>query len=64
MMNVATAFRNAHSHGTRTAFDLPKPWKFGRRRSRLRRRIFWGVGLVVGSFLIATLVWRLLERER
>ena len=64
MMNVATVFRNAHSHGTRRALDLPKPWKFARRRSRLRRRIFWGVGLVVGSFLIANLVWRLLERER
>ena len=64
MMNVATAFGSARSHGTRTAFDLPKPWKFGRRRSRLRRQLFWGVGLVVGSFLIFTLMRRLLERER
>ena len=64
MMNVATAFRSARSHGTRTAFDLQKPWKFGRRRSRLRHQFFWGVGLVVGSFLIFTLMRRLLERER
>ena len=64
MMNVVTAFGSARSHGTRTAFDLPKPWKFGRRRSRLRRQLFWGVGLVVGSFLIFTLMRRLLERER
>ncbi|HIG53118.1 MAG TPA: hypothetical protein EYG11_19350 [Candidatus Latescibacteria bacterium] len=64
MMNVATVFRNAHSHGIRTVVDLPNSWKPGRRRSRLRRRLFLWVGLVVGVFVLVTLVWGLLERER
>ena len=63
MMNVSAAIRNVHSHGTRHVHDVPKVWKLGRRRSRLRRRLFWGVGLVVGVFVLATLVWGLLERE-
>lgn len=62
-MKVATAIRNVQLHGTRSVADLPKSWKLGRRRSRLRRRLFWGVGLVVGVFVVATLVWGLLERD-
>ena len=59
-MNIATAIRNAHLNGTRAVFDLPNPWK--RRRSRLRRRIFLVVGLVVGVFVVAVLLWGLIAR--
>jgi len=62
-MNVAEALRNAQVNGTRAVTDLPKSWKLSRRRSRLRRRIFLGVGMLVGVFVVATLLWGILDRE-
>jgi len=63
MLNVATAIRNAQSHGGLRVVDLPKAWKLGRRRSRLRRRLFLVVGLLMGIFVVATLLWGILERD-
>ena len=63
-MNVTAALRNAHQAGTRAGPDLPPlPHPWTRRRARLRRRVLLVVGLVVGVFVVATLVWGLIDRD-
>ena len=62
-MNVAAAIRHAQLNGTRAISPLSIPWRARRRRVRLRRSLLWVVGVLVGVFIIATLIWGLAERE-
>ena len=58
MVNVTAALRHARHAGIRAAPDLPNfsnPWQ--------RRRVFLVIGLVVGVFVVATLVWGCIDRE-
>ncbi|MDP6702613.1 MAG: hypothetical protein QGH25_23365, partial [Candidatus Latescibacteria bacterium] len=61
---VTAALRNARHAGIRAVPDLPNlsnPWR--RRRSRLRRRVFLVIGLVVGVFVVGALLWGCIDRE-
>ena len=64
MVNVTAALRHARHAGIRAAPDLPNfSNRWQRRRSRLRRRVFLVIGLVVGVFVVATPVWGCIDRE-